>query len=67
MPAAAALRFIGRVNRGVDYLARVMNRCAGWLFVLCAFFITFDVLAPSELEGVYALSWASNIWADALV
>ena len=23
--------------------------------------------APSELEGVYALSWASNIWADTLV
>ena len=22
--------------------------------------------APSELEGVYALSWASNIWADTL-
>ena len=23
--------------------------------------------APSELEGVYALSWANNIWADTLV
>lgn len=23
--------------------------------------------APSELEGAYALNWASNIWADALV
>jgi hypothetical protein len=23
--------------------------------------------APSELEGVYALNWASNIWADMLV
>ncbi len=22
--------------------------------------------APSELEGVYALSWAANIWADTL-
>lgn len=22
--------------------------------------------APSELEGIYALSWASNIWADSL-
>jgi hypothetical protein len=22
-----------------------MNRCAGWLFVLCALFVTFDVLA----------------------
>ena len=23
--------------------------------------------APSELEGVYALNWASNIWADTLI
>ena len=23
--------------------------------------------APSELEGIYALNWASNIWADTLV
>jgi hypothetical protein len=22
--------------------------------------------APNELEGVYALNWASNIWADTL-
>jgi hypothetical protein len=22
--------------------------------------------APTELEGVYALNWASNIWADSL-
>jgi TRAP-type C4-dicarboxylate transport system permease small subunit len=40
-----ALRIVGRLNRAIDVLARVMNRCAGWLFVLCAFFITFDVLA----------------------
>jgi len=24
-------------------------------------------LAPNELEGVYALNWASNIWADTLL
>jgi hypothetical protein len=23
--------------------------------------------APNELEGVYAMSWAKNIWADALL
>jgi hypothetical protein len=23
--------------------------------------------APNELEGVYALNWASNIWADTLL
>ena len=30
---------------------------------------TFDGVSPgpTELEGVYALNWASNIWADTLV
>jgi len=23
--------------------------------------------APSELEGVYAMNWAHNIWADTLL
>ena len=45
MRSAALLAAVGRANRLVDALARGMNRCAGWLFVLCAFFITFDVLA----------------------
>ena len=49
MPAAAALRIVGRINRAIDVLARLMNRCAGWLFVVCAFFITFDVLARKFL------------------
>jgi TRAP-type C4-dicarboxylate transport system permease small subunit len=44
-PGAAAFGALVRANRAIDGLARVMNRCAGWLFVLCAFFITFDVLA----------------------
>ena len=39
------LRAISRANRLIDALARAMNRCAGWLFVLCALFVTFDVLA----------------------
>ena len=43
--AAAALRLVARANRLIDGLARLMSRCAGWLFVLCALFITFDVLA----------------------
>ena len=42
---AAAIGVLARTNRLIDALARVMNRCAGWLFVLCAIFITFDVLA----------------------
>lgn len=38
-----------RTNRMIDALARLMNRCAGWMFILCAFFITFDVLARKFL------------------
>jgi TRAP-type C4-dicarboxylate transport system permease small subunit len=40
---------VSRANRLIDRLARGMNRCAGWLFVLCALFITFDVLARKFL------------------
>lgn len=36
---------VSRANRLIDALARGMSRCAGWLFVACALFITFDVLA----------------------
>jgi len=39
------LAVVSRANRLIDALARGMNRCAGWLFVLCALFVTFDVLA----------------------
>lgn len=39
------LGVVARANRLIDALARQMNRCAGWLFVLCASFVTFDVLA----------------------
>lgn len=49
MPTGAATGALVRVNRMIDALARLMNRCAGWLFVLCAFFITFDVLARKFL------------------
>lgn len=40
---------VSRANRLIDVLARGMNRCAGWLFVLCALFVTFDVLARKFL------------------
>lgn len=33
------------LNRGVDRLARIMGACAGWLFIACACYITFDVVA----------------------
>ena len=43
------LRIVSRANRLIDVLARGMTRCAGWLFVLCALFVTFDVLARKFL------------------
>ena len=43
------LTVVSRANRLIDVLARWMNRCAGWLFVLCALFVTFDVLARKFL------------------
>ena len=49
MATAALLAAVGRANRTIDVLARWMNRCAGWMFVICAFFITFDVLARKFL------------------
>jgi TRAP-type C4-dicarboxylate transport system permease small subunit len=36
---------VSALNRGCDHLARWMGACAGWLFVGCACFITFDVIA----------------------
>lgn len=39
------LKIVIALNRGVDRLARFMNGCAGWLFVACAAFICFDVIA----------------------
>ena len=39
------LAAVRAANRAVDVLARVMGACAGWLFIGCALFITFDVLA----------------------
>ena len=49
MQPGAATGALVRANRMIDALARLMNRCAGWMFVLCAFFITFDVLARKFL------------------
>ena len=34
-----------RQRRVVEAVGRVMNDVAGWLFVLCALFVSFDVLA----------------------
>jgi len=45
----ALQRLIAPLNRAIDRLAHYMCACAGWLFVLCALFITFDVLARKFL------------------
>ena len=34
-----------RQRRAVEIVARVMNDVAGWLFVICSLFVTFDVIA----------------------
>ncbi len=47
--ANALLRVVSPLNRLIDRLARFMCACAGWLFVACALFITFDVLARKFL------------------
>jgi TRAP-type C4-dicarboxylate transport system permease small subunit len=31
-------------RRWIERLAGLMNRAAGWLYVVCAFFVTFDVI-----------------------
>lgn len=36
---------LGRARLGLDGLGRVMNAVAGWLFVVCALFVTFDVVS----------------------
>ncbi len=47
--ASPFLKTVGRLNRALDRLAHWMCACAGWLFVACALFITFDVLARKFL------------------
>jgi TRAP-type C4-dicarboxylate transport system permease small subunit len=39
------LDLVRTINRAVDRLARLMGGAAGWLFIGCACFITFDVIA----------------------
>ena len=47
MPAPdsnALSAFLERVRLSLDRVARLMNAAAGWLFIVCALFVTFDVL-----------------------
>ena len=45
MTAAGWPALLQRQRHAVEVVARVMNDVAGWLFVLCALFVTFDVVA----------------------
>ena len=45
MTAAGWPALLQRQRHAVEIAARVMNDVAGWLFVFCALFVTFDVLA----------------------
>lgn len=49
-PASMALRAAAGLRRFVALVSRFMGLVAGWGFVLCAFFITFEVLARSLLR-----------------
>jgi len=42
-------RILGRAIAALGRLARWMNLAAGWLFVVCAFFITLEVFARNFL------------------
>jgi TRAP-type C4-dicarboxylate transport system permease small subunit len=44
-----ALAAVAAINRVIDKVARLMNACAGWLFLACAAFISFDVVARKFL------------------
>jgi TRAP-type mannitol/chloroaromatic compound transport system permease small subunit len=48
---AQALAALEALRRGIDAVARVMNYAAGWLYILCALFVTLDV-AGRKLVGV---------------
>ena len=69
-PAGKALRLIQRIRRFAASLATIMNHLAGWNFILCAGFITVDVLfrnfggfsssATTEITGymlAFGIAW----------
>ena len=44
-----ALELANRLRRALDAAGHAMNVAAGWVFVACAFFVTFDVIARNTL------------------
>jgi TRAP-type C4-dicarboxylate transport system permease small subunit len=39
------LKLLEHLTHGIERLGDLMNSCAGWMYLLCAGFITFDVLS----------------------
>jgi len=48
---SSAFRLVTMSRRGLSSVSRIMGRIAGWIFILCAFYITADVLLRN-LVGV---------------
>jgi TRAP-type C4-dicarboxylate transport system permease small subunit len=48
-PSPAPLRAARALRRGAAVLASVMAHLAGWAYIACALFITFDILARAFL------------------
>lgn len=44
------LALVVRLRAAIERVGRVMNDAAGWLFVVCALFVSFDVLARKFLN-----------------
>lgn len=56
-PRGAALRLATAMRAGFTPLARLMAALAGWNYVLCALFVTFDVVA----RNAFRFSSASTV------
>ncbi len=48
-PSPAPLRAVRALRRGVGVAASVMAHVAGWTYIACALFITFDIVARTFL------------------
>ncbi|BDG72935.1 TRAP transporter small permease subunit [Roseomonas fluvialis] len=48
-PSPAPLRAVRALRRGVARVASVMAHVAGWTYIACALFITFDIVARAFL------------------
>lgn len=57
---ALVLALLSQLSRGIERLGAVMGDLAGWVYMACAFFITFDVLSRRFLgfssQGTFEIS-----------